>query len=150
MVEKLKETRGPAYGFAVRGELTTADTDSILEGLHHAIGDSTKPFGLLADLSEMEGANWTSRWHEMRFLQKYSTQIARFAVVGTSEWEELASMILVASAALQAQTLYFKKDEIAHAWHWVKMAKQDEEMPVRVLYPGRGLFQDYTPEYMGI
>jgi hypothetical protein len=30
------------------------------------------------------------------------------------------------------------------------MGKHDDEMPVRIMYPGRGLFQDYTPEYMGI
>jgi hypothetical protein len=37
-----------------------------------------------------------------------------------------------------------------HAWHWVRMNKTNEQMPMRVMYPGRGLFQDYTPEYMGI
>jgi hypothetical protein len=30
------------------------------------------------------------------------------------------------------------------------MNNQNESMPVRVVYPGRGLFQDYTPEYTGI
>ena len=150
MIEKLKETRGPAYGFAVRGVLTTADTDFLSQELDHAIGNSTKPIGLLADLSQMAEADWSARWQEMRFLQKHSGQIARFAVVGTSDWEELTSMLLVATAALQAQTLYLKHTEIAHAWHWVKMGKHDDEMPVRVMYPGRGLFQNYTPEYMGI
>jgi hypothetical protein len=150
MVEELKETRGPAYGFAVRGVLTIADTEHILQELEYTIGDSKKPMGLLADLTQMVGADWSARWQEMRFLQKHSSQIARFAVIGASDWEELASMVLVASAALQAQTLYFKQSEILHAWHWVKMGKHDDEMPVRIMYPGRGLFQDYTPEYMGI
>jgi hypothetical protein len=30
------------------------------------------------------------------------------------------------------------------------MNPKDESMPLRLIYPGRGLFQDYTPEYMGI
>jgi hypothetical protein len=30
------------------------------------------------------------------------------------------------------------------------MLKHDEDMPIRLIYPGRGLFQNYTPEYMGI
>lgn len=148
MIEKLKETRGPAYGFAVRGVLTTADTDFLSQELDHAIGNSTKPIGLLADLSQMAEADWSARWQEMRFLQKHSGQIARFAVVGTSNWEELTSMLLVATAALQAQTLYFQHTD--HAWHWVKMGQHDNEMPVRVMYPGHGLFQNHTPEYMGI
>jgi hypothetical protein len=30
------------------------------------------------------------------------------------------------------------------------MNKLNESLPIRTLYPGKGLFQDYTPEYMGI
>lgn len=41
-------------------------------------------------------------------------------------------MVLVASAALQAQTLYFTSSEISRALHWVKMLRRDEEMPVRI------------------
>jgi hypothetical protein len=26
----------------------------------------------------------------------------------------------------------------------------EESMPIRVMYPGKGLFQDYTPEYIGL
>lgn len=59
-------------------------------------------------------------------------------------------MVLVASAALQAQTLYFTSSEISRALHWVKMLRRDEEMPVRIMYPGHGLFQNYAPEYVGI
>jgi len=150
LIERLKESRGTAYGFAVRGVLTASDAESILKQRDVAIGGSSKLIGLLIDLSEMTGADWAARWDEMRFLQKHSAQIARFAIIGASDWEEVASMLLVATAALQAETLYFLPSEILHAWHWVKMGKHDDEMPVRVMHPGRGLFQDYTPEYMGI
>ena len=40
MVEKLKETRGPAYGFVIRGVLTDSDTQYISQELEHAIGNS--------------------------------------------------------------------------------------------------------------
>lgn len=150
MIEHLQETRGPAFGFAVHGVLTAADTRDLTAKLDFMIGDYKKPIGVLADLSKMNGADWAARWHEMRFLERYTNRIARLAIVGASDWEEVASMLLVATAALQAQTLYFKSSELAHAWHWVKMLKHDEEMPIRLMYPGQGLFQDYTPEYMGI
>jgi len=26
----------------------------------------------------------------------------------------------------------------------------DERMPIRIIYPGKGLFQNYTPEYIGL
>lgn len=150
MIEDLNETRGPAMGFSVRGVLTAADIEEVNTYLEHMIGKDTKPIGVLADLSEMESASWTARWDEMRFLERFTDRIARLAIVGASDWEEIASMVLVATAALQAQTQYFKTSELLHAWHWVKMVKHAEDTPVRVMYPGHGLFQDYTPEYMGI
>jgi len=150
MIDHLRKTRGPAFGFEVHGVLTAADTLEITTGLEHMIGDYKKPIGVLANLSQMEGADWTARWNEMRFLGRHTAQIARLAIVGASDWEEVASMVLVATAALQAQTLYFTSSELSHAWHWVKMLKHDADMPVRVMYPGHGLFQNYTPEYVGI
>jgi hypothetical protein len=150
MIEHLQQTRGPAFGFAVHGVLTATDTSDLTARLDYLIGDYKKPIGVLADLSRMGGADWAARWNEMRFLRRYTDQIARLAIVGAGDWEEIASMVLVATAALQAQTLYFKSSELSHAWHWVKMLQHDEEMPVRLMYPGHGLFQNYTPEYMGI
>jgi hypothetical protein len=150
MIADLKQARGPAVGFAVRGVLTAADIQEVITYLEQRIGSDKEPIGVLADLSQMESASWTARWGEMRFLERFTDRIARLAIVGASDWEEIASMVLVATAALQAQTQYFKTSELLHAWHWVKMAKHDEDMPVRVMYPGHGLFHDYTPEYTGI
>jgi hypothetical protein len=150
MIANLTQTRGPAFGFDVQGVLTEADTQSLIANLDHMIGNYKKPIGILADLTLMEGADFAARWNELRFLERYSAQIARLAICGATGWEELSTMVLVASAALQAQTLYFTSSERLHAWHWVKMLKHDEEMPVRIVFPGRGLFQDGGPEFMGI
>jgi hypothetical protein len=150
MIENLQQSRGPAFGFAVHGVLTEADTQEVTTQLDHMIGNYKEPIGLLADLGQMDGVDWAARWDAMRFLQRHTDQIARLAIVGVTEWEEIATMVLIATAVLQAQTLYFLPSELGHAWHWVKMVKQDEKMPVRIMYPGHGLFQNYTPEYMGI
>jgi hypothetical protein len=150
MIEALKESRGPAFGFKVVGRLTGEDIASISQQIELAIGNRRKPIGLLADLSDMEGADWKARWEEMRFLQHHSNQIARLAIISNSDWQEISEMVLVATALLQAETRYFHSSEILHAWHWVKMTKLDDSMPVRVMYPGSGLFQNYTPEYVGL
>ena len=150
MIERLKESHGPAFGFKVTGQLTADDIVGISQQIDLAIADHKKPIGILADLSGMHGATWAARWEQMRFLQRHTSHIARMAVVSDDQWEDLAEMTLVATAVLQAETLYFHSSELLHAWHWVKMASHDEGTPVRVLYPGKGLFQDYTPEYMGI
>ncbi len=150
MIEKLTESHGAAFGFRVNGNLTADDVVGISQQIEFTITELKSPIGLLVDLSGMNVASWTARWEEMRFLQRHSDHIARMAVISNDQWQEIAEMVLVATAALQAETRYFHSSEILHAWHWVKMSKLDEGMPVRVMYPGKGLFQDYTPEYMGI
>jgi hypothetical protein len=149
MIERLEDSN-KAFGFKVVGKLTADDMTSLSEQLDHFVAQHKKPFGLLADLSAMEGASWAARWEEMRFLQRHSDHVARMAVISNDDWQEISQMVLVATAALQAQTLYFHSSEIIHAWHWVKMARTDDSMPTRVMYEGKGLFSNYTPEYMGI
>jgi len=150
LIERLSESHGLVFGFKVVGRLTAEDVANVSQQIDFVLAGHKGHLGLLADLTAMEGASWSARWEEMRFLQRHTERIARMAVISDDDWQEVAEMMLVATAALQAQTLYFHLSEIHHAWHWVKMNKMDEKMPVRVMYPGRGLFQNYTPEYMGI
>jgi hypothetical protein len=150
MIEQLKESRGTAFGFKVTGKLTTGDIATVSLWIEDAIAANKHPIGLLADLSEMHGATWAARWDEMRFLQHHSDRIARMAVICNDQWQEISEMVLVAAGFMQAETLYCYPNEIHHAWHWVRMNAMDESMPIRVMYPGRGLFQDYTPEYVGL
>jgi hypothetical protein len=70
--------------------------------------------------------------------------------VSDDQWEDIKEMTLVATAAMQAETRYFLSTEALHAWHWAKHGDPGEGVPVRVMYPGKGLFGDYTPEYVGI
>jgi hypothetical protein len=128
MIERLKESGGPAFGFKVTGPLTSEDVAVIAPQIEFAISSHKTPIGLLADLSDMQGASWSARWEEMRFLQRHTTRISRMAVVSDSKWEEIAEMIVVASAVLQAETLYFHSTEILQAWHWAKMSKFDDRM----------------------
>jgi SpoIIAA-like len=150
MIERLAESHKAAFGFKVIGELTADDVASLSQKIDGVVAQHRKPIGILADLSVMRGATWAARWEEMRFLHRHSDHVARLAIVGDSDWQEISEMVPLATAILQAQTLYFHSSEIIHAWHWVKMARTDESMPTRVMYSGKGLFHDYTPEYMQI
>jgi hypothetical protein len=150
MITRLEQSHGPAFGFKVQGKLIPEDIAELSPMIEAAIESHKHPIGLLADLSEMHGATWAARWDEMRFLQRHSDHIARFAIVCNDEWQELSEMVLIATSHLQAETVYCHLSQIHHAWHWVRMNPKDESMPLRLIYPGRGLFQDYTPEYMGI
>jgi len=150
MIEHPRESHGAAFRFKVIGTLTADDITSLSGQIENVIVANKKPIGLLADLSEMKGATWVARWDEMRFLQRHTNHIARMAVICNDQWQEISEMILAATSFMQAETAYYDVSEFHHAWHWVRMNAMDERMPIRIIYPGKGLFQDYTPEYVGL
>jgi len=150
MFEQLKESHGPAVGFKVVGVLTPEDITGITHQIETTIAANKRPIGVLLDLAEMHGADWAARWKEIRFLQHHTDHIARLAIVCSDRWQELSEMVVVATSFMQAETVYCHSSDIQHAWHWVRMNPMDEPVPLRVIYPGKGLFQDYTPEYVGL
>ena len=148
MIERLKESRRAAFGFMVVGRITGDEVTAFEPQIAFLIKErKERPIGILADLSQMEGADWRARWNEMRFLQKYTDHIARMAVVGANKWEEVVAMLLAGTAVLQTETRYFATSEIAPAWDWVRSSKNADLIPVRRMYLGTGLFKDYVPEY---
>lgn len=149
MIEVLKESRGPAFGFKVAGKLTEEDVATLTADLDRAIAaHGGKPMGVLADLTGMHGATWRARWDEMHFLRHHTASIARLAIVCDDQWEEAAEMSVVTAGGLQAEARYYRSDELTHAWHWVRMHPHDDDRPVRVIQPGTGLFADYTPDFV--
>jgi len=151
MIERLKESFGGVLGFKVVGKLTGEDIKAFEPQIDFLLSERKhKPIGLLADLSQMEGADWKGRWDEMRFLQKHTDRIARMSVVGADKWEEIAAMITAGAAVLQAETRYFQESEILRAWEWVRTSKYAEDMPVRQISAGTGIWKDYHPEYMNL
>lgn len=100
MILRLEESQKAAFGFKVTGKLTADDVGMISAQMEHFIAQHKRPIGLLADLSEMEGASWAARWEEMRFLQRHSDHIARMAVISADEWRDVSKVALVATAML--------------------------------------------------
>lgn len=133
------------------GNMTEADIKEFEPQIQVVIHERKhKPIGILADLSAMRGADWKARWEEMRFLQKHTTHIARMAVVGADKWEEIVAIVTAGAAILEAETRYFDKADILRAWEWVRTAKHAEDMPVRQIAAGTGIWKDYHPEYMNL
>jgi hypothetical protein len=151
MIATLNESHGAAYGFKVIDHLTAEDVAALVTQLDAVLAThANKPVGVLVDITEMIGATWAARWHEMTFLHRHSDFIARIAIICDNEWQEVAEMAVTTAAGVQAQTRYFHSSELIHAWHWVRMQPHQDGMPVRIIHPGSGLFADYAPEYVGI
>ena len=151
MIERLKETGGVAFGFKVAGTLSDEDLKAFEPQIEFFIAQHKKhPIGILADLTDMRGAEWKARWDDLRFLQKHTSHIARMAVVGADRWEEIVDLVIAGAAVLQSETRYFESSEMQHAWQWARTAKHAEDAPVRIISPATGLFKDYRPEYVGL
>ena len=150
MIERLRESSGGVLGFKVTGKLTDEEIKAFEPQLEFLIRERKhKPIGILADLSEMHGAELKARWDEMRFLQKHTDHIARMAVVGADKWEEVVAILTAGAAVLEAETRYFDQSEMVRAWEWVRSAKHAEG-PVRQISAGTGIWKDYHPEYMDL
>jgi hypothetical protein len=151
MIERLKESSGGVLGFKVAGRLTKEDLAEFEQQLGFLLRERKhKPIGILVDLSAMHGADLKARWEEMRFLQKHTDHIARMAVVGADKWEEIMAILTAGAAILEAETRYFDESEVLHAWQWVRTSKHAEDMPVRQISAGTGIWKDYHPEWMNL
>ena len=151
MIERLKETGGVAFGFKVVGKLSADELTAFEPQLEFFLAEHKKhPIGILADLTEMHGAEWKARWEDLRFLQRHTSRIARMSVVGASRWEEVVDILTAGAAVLQSETRYFEPSEIQHAWQWARTAKHAEHAPVRVISPATGIWKDYHPEFMDV
>jgi len=151
MIERLKESSGGVIGFKVIGKMTAEDILGFEPQIGYLLAERKhKPIGILADLTEMHGAELAARWDEMRFLQKHTDHIARMAVVGAGKAEEIMAILTAGAAVLQSETRYFDESEILHAWEWVRTARHAEDVPVRQISPATGIWKDYRPEYMDL
>jgi len=151
MIERLRESEGRAFGFRVSGKVTADEVKAFLPQIELAIRERGKrTIGILADLSDMEGTDWSARWEEIRFLSKYAEHIERVAVVGARKWEELKAEILGGTVLIQAETRYYHGADILHAWHWVKTGDASAGGPGRTILPKGSLMAGYRPEYMDV
>ncbi len=111
MIERLRESSGGVLGFKVVGKMTAEDIKGFEPQIEVLIRERKhKPIGILADLSEMHGADWKARWDEMRFLQKCwhtDPHCAHGRGGGADKWEEIVAIVTAGASVLEAETRYF-------------------------------------------
>jgi hypothetical protein len=130
VIERLKETGGMAFGFKVTGRLSEKELQAFERQLEFFFAQHKNyPIGILADLTQMRGAEWKARCEDLHFLAKHTGYIARMAVVGASPWEELVHRLTAGAALLQSEMRYFKCSEIRQAWRWVRTTRQTGDKP---------------------
>ena len=138
------------FGFQVIGKLTVGDIENFLPRMEDAVIKAKRKLRLLIEVTEMEGAKIKSEWEIFEFLKKHMTDIEYIAIVGAHSWTKVMSEILADSIFVEAQTHYFKPDEIDDAWFWLGNASHPKHIPVRrVINSDKGLFTKYSsPDYI--
>jgi len=128
-------------GFKVVGRISGDEVTAFEPQIAFLIKErKERPIGLLADLSQMEGADWKARWNEMRFLQKYTDHIARMAVVGADKWEGSGGYASRRNFCSSGRNPLFPQLQ-----RWLlpgtgfRSSKNADHVPIRRMYLGTGL-----------
>ncbi len=149
-INALERRQRNVFGFEVTGKLTPGEQQEFLPNIETAIDESKKKIRLLINVTEMQGANIKSEWEIFEFLKKHMEDVELIAIVGAHSWTKVMSEILAESVFVEAETRYFKPDEIDGAWTWLLNAAHPKNIPVRrVIDSDKGLFTKYgSPDYI--
>jgi hypothetical protein len=122
------------FGFEVTGRLTAQELQEFGPKIEAAVQGAKDKIRLLIDVTNMKGANLKAEWKIFKFLKKHMEDLEFIALVGAHSWTKVMSEILAESIFVEAETRYFKPDEIDGAWTWVMNAAHPKHIPVRRVY----------------
>jgi len=137
------------FGFSVEGKLNADEFQSIVPQIEEAIKLAKKKLRLLVQVTDMDDAHLKSEWEAFSFLQHHVTDIELIAIVGAHGWTKIMSEVLSSSMFVQADTRYFKAEELEDATKWLQTAAHPSHIPERrVMDSPDGLFTKYgSPNY---
>ncbi|MFC1576843.1 STAS/SEC14 domain-containing protein [Candidatus Omnitrophota bacterium] len=138
------------FGFEVKGKLTPEELKEFLPSMEAAVLEANKKLRLIINVTEMKGANIKSEWKIFGFLKKHVNDIEYIAIVGAHSWTKVMSEILAESVFVEAETRYFKPEEVDDVWKWLHSAIHPKHIPIRrVIYSDKGLFTKHgSPDYI--
>jgi len=149
-INVLEQRQGNVFGFEITDKLTPEQLQKFIPLIERAVIDANNRLRLLIDVTKMKGANIKSEWEIFEFLKQHMQSIEYIAIIGAHSWTKVMSEVLAGSIFVEAETRYFKTDEIDHAWEWAVNAAHPSHIPIRkVINSDKGLFTKYSsPDYI--
>jgi len=146
----LDQRQDNVFGFEVEGKLTPGEFEDFLPDLESAVIKANNRLRLLIDVTKMKSAEIKSEWEAFEFLKRHIQDVEFIAIIGSHSWTKVMSEVLAGSIFVEAETRYFKTDEIDHAWAWLINAAHPNHIPIRkVIKSDKGLFTKYgSPDYI--
>jgi hypothetical protein len=138
------------FGFEVVGKLTPEELHEFSPNIEAAVVEAKEKIRLLIDVTKMDGANIKGEWKIFKFFKKHMEDIEYIAIVGAHSWTKTMSDILAESIFVEAETRYFKSDEIDGAWTWLTNAAHPKHIRIRKVAKSdsTGFTQYSSPDYI--
>ncbi len=149
-INTLEQRQANVFGFEITDKLTPEQLQEFLPLLERAVIDANNRLRLLIGVTKMKGADIKSEWEIFEFLKQHIQSLEYIAIIGAHSWTKVMSEVLAGSIFVEAETRYFKTDEIDHAWEWLVNAAHPNHIPIRkVISSNKGLFTKYgSPDYI--
>jgi hypothetical protein len=117
MYRRLPESEGNVIGYELHGSLSREEVREVHRQLERAIGDHGS-VRLLLDLTDMSLPDPGAIIEDLKLTPEYINSVDRYAVVGSSRWQDVLASATNAMARGEAR--YFEKEQTATAWAWLR------------------------------
>jgi len=108
----------------VSGKLTDKDYQDFLPRLTTLI-HKYGPLSLLIELEDFHGWEPKALWDDFKFGKQHQQDFKHIAIVGQHIWEKWMSVF--AKAFVDADTRFFKQDQMQDAWDWLRRADDENK-----------------------
>jgi hypothetical protein len=120
MIEMLSGSSGNVIGFKYSGKITDADYKAITPAFVKAL-DKEGSVNVLMDTSEMQSVTPKAMLDDLTLLREYGQKVGKVAMVGDSQWEEMAAEFEgLLAKFLKGEVKYFKVGQTDAAWAWLR------------------------------
>lgn len=105
------------FAYKATGKLTDEDYAKFVPEIEKLI-DGHGKISLLFELENFKGWGPKSAWQDYRFGKEQDEHFDKIAIVGERAWQRW--MTLIANFFTDANIRYYKRDELAQAWDWLR------------------------------
>jgi len=117
MVEMMNESSGNVVGFKAAGVIEPADYEYLVPKFEELIRQHGS-MRVLMDMHEFKSEAPAAWWADIKFGHEFHNKIEKIAIVGDKRWEKWMTAFCAPFYTREAK--YFRTDEMATAWSWLR------------------------------
>jgi len=144
MFQPIPVTEENVFAFKATGKLTDEDYAKFVPELENIIAQHGK-ISVLFELENFKGWGAKAAWQDYRFGKEQESHFEKIAIVGEKMWQRW--MTSIASFFTDADVRYYKRDELAQAWDWLRDVDEPADTTLVDPVPYRNILvpTDFSP-----